>query len=312
MPSELHDTINLIFRENPHLAVELLHDHLGVDLPADLPVQIAPGDLNDRPSRDMHPDTVFTLGPRREPRHAIALEIQQEFTPEKRLALPRYAAALWLRLDCPVTVLVFCPDRKTAAAFREPIPTTLPGYIYTPTVMGPDETPVITDPGDAAARLALATLSVRAHGEQRSVTEAFVNAINNLPDGHAEQYYEYAHAIAPRSIKHLLEEMMATSSTWVVSSPFAKEHYGRGLEQGRAEGEAKGKVEGKIEGKIEGKAEGEVEGEAKAVLTFLEARGIVVPDHVRGRIHRCTDPDLLLAWARKAATVTRAEDIFGD
>lgn len=291
MPSELHDTVNLIFRENPHLVVELLHEHLGVALPVDLPVQVAPGDLNDRPSRDMHPDTVFTLGSQREPRHAIALEIQQDFSPEKRLALPRYAAALWLRLDCPVTVLVFCPDRRTAGAFRKPIPTTLPGYTYTPTVMGPDETPAFTDPGQVATHLPLATLSVLAHGEQRSVTEAFVAAINTMPDGDAEQYYEYAYAIASLPVRRLLEEMMATSSTWVVASPFAKEHYGKGLEQGRAEGEVKG--------------------EAKAVLTFLEARGIPVSDDVRGRINRCDDPGLLLAWARRAATVARAEEIFG-
>ncbi|GGM95280.1 hypothetical protein GCM10010106_50040 [Thermopolyspora flexuosa] len=292
MPSLLHDTINLIFRENPGLAVELLHDHLGADIPADQPVQVAPADLNDRPSRDMHPDTVLTIGPRQEPCHAIVLEVQQDLTAGKRNALPRYAAALWLRLDCPVTVLVVCPDRTVADGYRAPIRTTLPGYTHTPVVLGPDQIPVITDARQAATDLPLATLSVPAHGEHRRVVEAFVSAITHTPGDHATQYYEYAHAIVSAPVKRLLEEKMATSGTWIVSSPFAKEHFGRGLEQGRAEGEVKG--------------------EAKAVLAFLEARGISVSDDVRKRIDQCTDPEVLLTWARRAATATRAHDIFDD
>ena len=89
-------------------------------------------------------------------------------------------------------------------------------------------------------------------------------------------------------------------STWVVSSPWAKEHYGRGLEAGRAEGVAAGEVKGKAEGISE------------AMLIFMEARGIPAPDPVRDRIKRCTDLYLLLAWARRAATVDDAEAIFGD
>ncbi|MEU8055887.1 hypothetical protein [Microbispora bryophytorum] len=93
MPSPLHDTLNLL-RRRPQFAVEMLRDHLGVDVPDGLPVQVASNDLNDRPSIDLRPDVVITVGPRHFPLHAIVVEIQQKEEPDKLHALPRYAAAL--------------------------------------------------------------------------------------------------------------------------------------------------------------------------------------------------------------------------
>lgn len=86
-----------------------------------------------------------------------------------------------------------------------------------------------------------------------------------------------------------LEEIMA-AGTFVPKSEFV----GRIYREGAAEGEAKGKAEG----------------EANSVLVFLDARGIEVSDEVRERVTSCTDLDQLTTWVRRAATVTRAEDLF--
>lgn len=56
--------------------------------------------------------------------------------------------------------------------------------------------------------------------------------------------------------------------------------------------------------------QGRAEGEAKALLGFLEARGIVVPDDARERIMRCTDLDQLETWVRQAVTVSTVEELF--
>jgi len=61
----------------------------------------------------------------------------------------------------------------------------------------------------------------------------------------------------------------------------------------------------------QGEAMGEAKGEAKAILTVLEVRGIAVPDEVRTRIATCTDLDQLEAWIRRAATITKIEDLDG-
>jgi hypothetical protein len=59
-----------------------------------------------------------------------------------------------------------------------------------------------------------------------------------------------------------------------------------------------------------GMAEGKAEGEARAVLTFLDARGIEVPDSVREDIAGCTDLDQLDTWIRRAATADKVQDLF--
>ena len=307
MPSPLHDTLNLLFRHRPQFAVEMLRDHLGVDVPDGLPVQVASNDLNDRPSIDLRPDVGITVGPRHSPLHAIVVEIQQKEEPDKLHALPRYAAALWLQLACPITVLMICPKARTAKWASAPIRTSLPGYTLACQVIGPDQIPAVTDPAEAAAHPELAALSVMAHGEHPPVIEAFVAALRHLPDEHAPQYYEYAYRLATKAARYVMERVMETT-TWPVYSPFARQHYGKGLEVGRAEGRAEGREEGREEGRRRGRAEGE----ARAVLTVLEARGIAVSDSDRAFISACTDVGLLDEWVRRAATATSAADLFAE
>lgn len=75
-------------------------------------------------------------------------------------------------------------------------------------------------------------------------------------------------------------------ATWAVYSPFAKEHFGKGL------------------------AEGPAEGEARAILVVLTARGLGCSQEEHDRITSCTDPDLLPAWAKRAATLQKVAEIF--
>ena len=56
--------------------------------------------------------------------------------------------------------------------------------------------------------------------------------------------------------------------------------------------------------------QGEAKGEARALLAFLGARGIDVPDPVRDDITSCTDLDQLDTWIRRAVTATKVEDLF--
>ncbi|MEW9530871.1 hypothetical protein [Microbispora sp. NPDC049125] len=64
---------------------------------------------------------------------------------------------------------------------------------------------------------------------------------------------------------------MATSA-WFVYSPFAKEHYGKGV------------------------ADGKAGGKAAAVLTVLTARGLQLSDEQRRLIETTTDHDQLDDW----------------
>ncbi|MEU7743299.1 hypothetical protein [Nonomuraea sp. NPDC049158] len=293
MPSPVHDTLNALFRNRPALAVEILRDAFDVDLPTDALVEVAGNDFNDRPSKDLQADTVIVVGPRQDPIHGIIVEIQQKKEDDKLTTWARYAAALWLRLKCPVVVLTLCPTTSVATWAAKPIVTSLPGFVLQPRVVGPDRIPVITDPSEAMDCIELAAMSVMMHGQQRAVTEAFVAALSKLADDDAPQYYEYGYRLASLVARRIMEDIMS-STAWPVYSPFAKEHFGKG--------KAEGKAEGKVEGKVEGKAE--------AVIKILKARGISVPQDAHDRITRCTDLDQIEEWIDRAVTATALDDLF--
>ncbi|MBO0831411.1 MAG: hypothetical protein J2P29_05520 [Actinobacteria bacterium] len=77
-----------------------------------------------------------------------------------------------------------------------------------------------------------------------------------------------------------------TTSEWTVSTPFAKEHFGRGL------------------------AEGKAEGEANAIMLVLQARGLPVTAEQEARITGCTDLDQLNRWVARAVVVETTAELF--
>ncbi|MET7461592.1 hypothetical protein [Nonomuraea sp. NPDC005501] len=81
-----------------------------------------------------------------------------------------------------------------------------------------------------------------------------------------------------------------TSTDWPVYSPFAREHYGRGLDEGKAEGKA--------------------EEAARMLLLVLGARGFDVPDDIRAQISACADLARLESWTTRAVTVQTLQDLF--
>ncbi|MBO3746684.1 hypothetical protein J5X84_11455 [Streptosporangiaceae bacterium NEAU-GS5] len=188
-------------------------------------------------------------------------------------------------LQCDVTVLVVCPEAGTAVFYAQPIDSGLTGYRLQARVLGPDDIPVILDPEQAAAQPELAAMSVMVHGRDRKVVQAFSDGLKYLPRDHAPQYYEYAFSMSGPDVQRLLEEIMS-STTWLVASPFAKEHFGKG------------------------RAEGKAEEAGRMVLLVLSARGLAVPDDVRRRVEDCDDVEQLEAWATRAVTVDTAADLF--
>ncbi|MEU1318768.1 hypothetical protein [Streptomyces tibetensis] len=58
--------------------------------------------------------------------------------------------------------------------------------------------------------------------------------------------------------------------------------------------------------------EGEARGEAKAILRFLAARGVSVPQEARDRIADCTDLDLLNRWLDRTPHVETVDELFAE
>jgi len=113
------------------------------------------------------------------------------------------------------------------------------------------------------------------------VAGAFAAGLAQLPADRGSAYYEDAYALSGPQIRRILEEMMTTTK-WLVSSPFAKEHFGRGL----------------------------AEGEARAIMLALEARGVPVTAEEHARITGCHDLDQLSRWVARAAVVQTTAELF--
>jgi hypothetical protein len=286
MPSSWHDSVTAIFTEHPELAVEIATSLNGVQVPRGLPMRVQSPNFNDRPSTDFQADAVIVAGSARDPVRAVIVEAQKRTLHDKPPQWARYAAQLWTFLRCPVDVLVICPDAKAAFWYARPVPTTLPGYTHLPIVLPPSAVPAIVSAKEAAARPAMAALSVAYHGANPAVCRAFIGGLSQLPHDDAVKYHEHAFNMAPLVVQRILEQLM-TSDTWPVYSPFAKEHFGRG------------------------KQEGKQEGEAEAVLLVLEARGLEVTDAERERITGCTNLRQLKKWITRAATAEKTSDLFG-
>ncbi|MEV1246341.1 hypothetical protein [Nonomuraea sp. NPDC049750] len=220
---------------------------------------------------------MITVGPRQDPIFGVIVEIQQDTKEHKRTAWARYAAALWLQLKCPVVVLALCPDTRVATWAAEPIVTSLPGFVLQPQAFGPDQVPAITDHVQAADCLELAAMSVMMHGQQRTVTEAYMTALNKLPDGDSLQHYEYAYRLASLATRRIMEEIMSLD-LWPLQSPIL-----RGLVS---------------------------KGEATALIKILKARAISVPQDAHDRIAECKDPDQMEEWIVRAASAASIDDVF--
>jgi hypothetical protein len=79
-----------------------------------------------------------------------------------------------------------------------------------------------------------------------------------------------------------------TSGAWPVYSPFAREHYGRGVKKG-----------------IQDLG-------PTMLLRVLAARGIDVPEDVRARISACSDPEQFACWNERAVSIQSARELFDE
>lgn len=222
---------------------------------------------------------------------AVVLEVQLRKDHDKLHSWPVYLTTLRARLRCPAVLLVVCP-RVATAVWAANVIEIGAGSLVTPLVLGPAQTPVLTDPAQARKQPELAVLSVLAHGRshprRHEILEAFLAALHALEpvdQDRAEIYHDVVAAVLPKAARRYLEKLMSTG-TYQFKSEWALRHINRGRAQGRAESRA------------------------EDVLTVLATRGVPVPAAARRRITGCTDLDQLDTWLRRAVEAESVDDLF--
>ncbi len=221
-------------------------------------------------------------------RFGVIVETQRGQDKEKRYSWLEYIANFRAREKCPVALVVICPSQSITYWARKPIETGHPGLTLTPLVIGPDNTPVITDVAEARGNIVLAAICTITKSEDpqfKAIFRTMNSALGGVARGHAWRYSRYIFRSLPPEQQQEWGRLMSMG-TYEYHSDFANSLL------------------------AEGEAIGEARGEAKAILTFLEARGIAVSDDVRERVMACQDANLLQTWVSRAASVESAEGLF--
>ncbi|MEV0617161.1 hypothetical protein AB0I81_27835 [Nonomuraea sp. NPDC050404] len=297
MPVTLeHEYLIELIRNRPSLVTTLLNE-VGVTVPSFDEARLSAADFTYCRPTEYRADSVVVLFRDNEPVRAVVLEVQRKYDEDKVWSWPVYMATLRAIQKCPVVLLVFCEDDKTAMDCKKPIHMGHPGWVLSPVVAATGDVPRVTDVQQALADPELAALSAIVHGdpttaEGRRILSTFFQAGALRKEG-LPGYSELVIMLQPTLdvTKFFKEYGMALPTVEdVLFHPFVREC----VEFGEAKGQAKG----------------EAKGEATAIVLFLEARGVQVTDEARTRIVECTDTDVLESWVRKAVTADSVEELF--
>jgi hypothetical protein len=219
--------------------------------------------------------------------------MQSKPSKRKGYTWPVYLTTLRARRECPVVLLVLCPDDRTAARCADGIDLGHPGLILRPLTLSITDVPAVTDHAKAQAVPELAVLSAIAHGNgarQREVLEALRTGLEASPPDIVGKYYDYALSFLDDVARQILEQLMAMS-TWKPKSDFAREYYNEGLSAGEVKGTVKG--------------------ERDLLFVYLAKRGWELSAEQRERILSCEDPGLVKRWFERAMDAQAVDEIFG-
>lgn len=301
MPSHQHELFLLMFQNCPSLAVELLREVFGVEVPEHSQVRTGNAALTDVRPAEYRADLVVEVWRAEEPVLGIIVEVQLRSDGHKRYSWPAYLMGLRARLKCPCVLLVVTPSEATARWAATPIEVGC--GTLTPLVVGPKRVPVVTDAQRAKRAPELALLSVMAHGRGKvetalRVAASAVAGSMCLDEDRRVLYLDVIEAALSEAARKAFAML-----------PENYEFQGPTFKRAKREGKLEGMLEGMREGKLEGMREGRL-ALAAGLLDVLEARGVAVNEAVRERVSASEDVEQLRAWLRRAAVVASADELF--
>ncbi|MFD3503800.1 hypothetical protein ACFWWT_29475 [Streptomyces sp. NPDC058676] len=296
MVNSSHEAMHRIFQEYPGL-FSGVSKALGLPVIQPTSVTVLPTDLTEIQPVERRVDTLLRFDG--EEPVLLAVEAQSAKDPNKPASWAYYLSFLHTKYKTPPLLLVVCQDRATAEWAAQPVPIGprwWASLTLHPLVAGPHNMPVINDPDEARADLALATLSAITHAKEPAVDgilKALCTALKHVPEAVADPIIEFtAQGLGGnRRAAELWRNLVA------VDLSFYKSYISEEIRD---------------EGRDEGRAEARVQTASEDVLLVLEARGLDVRDEIRERIIGCHDPEVLRTWLVRAATAPSAEKIFTD
>jgi len=272
MPSYLHELLLLLFRNRSGSAADLLRE-LDVELPDHDEVQVESSDLGNLRPAEYRADLVLFLVRGSHKVLGVIVEVQLGCDEDKPYAWPAYIANLRARHRCPACLLVITIDDAVARWAGRSIELG-PGTRCHPWVVGPSNSPAVTELQDAKENVELAVLSAIEHGQSADIplaTRIASTAIVATAGIDAERSRLYLDLIlislsenAPRAI-----EATMNSLGYEYQSDFAR----RFVAQGRVEIVLKqlalrfGPLTEAVQASVRGAQDAQIDGLAERMLT---------------------------------------------
>lgn len=286
--SSLHELLVDLVRKRPQLVPELLSQLLGIEVPSSATAKIADPTLNQPVAVEFRADAAVVMTVRDAAVLGSIVEVQLSIEKRKRYTWPHYATGARADHECEFILLVIAPDAEVARWAGEPINLGF-GSVFQPHVLGPEQIPKITDTDEAVRDLALAGLSVAAHGKgdpnvAARIADATYRAATKVANEEHQTLYCYLIRNALSKAAREIFEMLPDVRKWYDDEALRLFH--------------------------DAKAEGKAEGQATMLLKILVGRGFSMTEHQQRRISECTDPATLDRWAERAATVTSVDELF--
>lgn len=293
MPTLLHEVLVEAFRSQPRLALELLRDVFGLELPSFREATIGEGDLTALAPTSYLTDLVITLR-RNETVFSVIVEVQLAIDKSKPGAWLAYIANLYAKSKAPVVLLVVATDERVASFCEGPFFYGHPGFYLTPFVLGPKSVPIVTDEAVARELPELGLLSALAHSRGThafAVGKAALRATLSLDDDRGRIYTDL---ILSKSVakEQLLEELIVLPKDYEYQTEALRRIHNQGHEQGVEQGIERGRAE--------------------ALIAVLQARGFSLTSETLERVQSCRDVSVLNTWTVRAVNAESLDEVFAD
>ena len=292
MVSASHEAMPQLFRQDPGVFTRMFR-RLGQDFPEAVSVEHLPTDLTDVQPLERRMDTLLRLRTVGGESYLLLVEARREYKADKVSAWAYYASYLYARYGDPPVLLVVCHDVATSAWASSTHRVGLPAWptlMLRACVLGPNNTPVILDPDEAAADIMLAMFAALTHVQDKRIPRI------------------------PRILRTLSVALQMMDNEAAETAEFVAEYTELGLGKFPAARLWRDMMAGDLFFRSETsqrlRQEGQVRTGVAHLLKVLDARGVALSAEDRERVEACVDPDLLEVWFDRALSITSASDLF--
>src|SRR3569833_1174081 len=230
MPSNLHEWILELFRNRSATVPDLLRN-LDVSLPEYDGTRVEMPNVNSLRPVEYAADLVVFLARGSRYVFGVVVEVQLSRDEDKPYVWPVYVANLRARHRCPVGLLIVTAEESVARWAARSIDLG-PGAQWTPWVIGPSNTPVVTEIEEGRENPELAVFSAIQHGRKddtelaKRIVASAIAAARDIDDERTTLFLDYIHT-SFKGAPQALEDAMS-SLLFKYQSDFARRYVAQG------------------------------------------------------------------------------------